>query len=346
MFRLSMLNVGQGESFVLEFADGSFAVIDGGPLRQGPLLEFVRTKMHSGAVFHWALVTQWDADHVRGLIDVILEYPPREIVHPGIDLPLLNDLLVRLDPTQTTRRVVDEFWDVVTAQDIPISPAWARLPFPNSVPELEGWFLSPSRNLRDEIRQALEERGRFGMSQLRELGNRASVVCWFRVHGRRFFLPGEIESDQYEEVLMQFPRRRGASLGEDARAHVIKLGHHGSVHNNPVELFQHFATDDVKALVSAGGRYGHPSPVALRLLRDSTISGQPFCTNLAQGCARILNGESAEDLEWVRAMVWTAEPNPGQTCHDHVDVRIDAVGRRRVETSSTPNACPFGGRVR
>ena len=86
--------------------------------------------------------------------------------------------------------------------------------------------------------------------------NDASVVVMAEYRGVRVLLTGDAERDEESRMVARF--------GERLRAHVLKVGHHGS-NTSSTEPFLDAVRPRV-ALVSvgAGNTYGHPSPEVMR----------------------------------------------------------------------------------
>ena len=87
------------------------------------------------------------------------------------------------------------------------------------------------------------------------LANNASIVMDVRVRGLRILLTGDIE-----------PPAQAALLANPGDFDVVKVPHHGSVHQHP--RFASWASAEL-ALVSVGedNSFGHPSPETLEQWR-------------------------------------------------------------------------------
>jgi len=87
--------------------------------------------------------------------------------------------------------------------------------------------------------------------------NNSSIMLRVRVAGRTLLLAGDAEVEAQAALL---------ATGQDLRADVLKVAHHGSAYQDPAFLA---AVHPAVALVSvgAGNTYGHPSPPTLRRLQ-------------------------------------------------------------------------------
>jgi len=338
---LTMLDVGQGESFIIDFPDGTFALIDAGPVSAtSAILQHISSRVVKKKRFRWAAATQWDADHIGGFPGVLANYKPEEFVYPGLDLGLCEQLLATVDPTSPARRAVTKMHETLLGSNVAHTLAWARQEVPDCGAKVAGWFLSPDKGVKDELTYSIRNKT-ITKERLRELGNRASAVFVISAHGRSLFFPGEIESDQYETVRVQFEKRRRPTHAK-LQSQVVKLSHHGSERNNPIELYQHFCAENVIGLASAGGRHGHPSPITIRDLRR-VVDGRPLCTGLGQPCNEIIQGRRPNDGEfsWASQTLWRNIASPGAKCYGEVVVEVTAKGRVHVKTETTQPLCPF-----
>jgi competence protein ComEC len=91
--------------------------------------------------------------------------------------------------------------------------------------------------------------------------NEASVVVLAEYHGVRLLFTGDLERAEELELVRQH--------GESLRAHVLKVGHHGSATSTTPAFLSAVAPRLALVSVGAGNRYGHPDPGVLERLRAS-----------------------------------------------------------------------------
>lgn len=90
-FALHMLDVGQGESVLLDLPNGDFALIDAGPPKAAEMiLPLLAARRHQKRTFRFAAMTHWDIDHIGALSQVLRACPPIELVRPSVDLSLFE----------------------------------------------------------------------------------------------------------------------------------------------------------------------------------------------------------------------------------------------------------------
>ncbi len=340
-FRLHLLNVGQGEAILFDFPDGSFRLLDSGPHKDGRgVLELVKARCAAGRVFRFAAASQWDRDHIAGFSAILNHCMPEEFAIPGVDIQILEALCAAKEgkANSNVASLLKKQISGLHQQQLTAGLEFYRHD------GIQIWVLSPSAVTAVDIEKKFSPT--LSDDELRQFSNKTSVAFWIRAYGRTLFLAGEAEADQYLAMDQQF-RRNHKPLFEFRGAHAadwIKLSHHGSQHNNVDSLYQFFAKDQFVASASAGGRYGHPHPLALRLMHE-THGGHAMCTRLGQGCDVIIDKglDKMKTTEWLNNNDILSVPNPNKNCYGNITIEIDSSGSCDVTGSSSQDLCPFGG---
>jgi len=237
--RITVLDVGQGDSILVDFPDGQGMLIDGGGVVGSPVdpglrvvAPVLRARRRSSVSI--AVLSHPHPDHYIGLASAL----------PGIR--------------------VGELWDTGQGERQGTGGAYAKL-------------LADARARAIPIRHPRDVCGRvrhFGGAQMRVLGpcpdvdsnrhaNDNSFVLHLRFGQHSALLVGDAERDQ-ESSLLELP----PSL---LHADLLKIGHHGSRTSSSPALL-----DVVRprvAVITSGvrNRYGHPAPEPLRELRSRGI---------------------------------------------------------------------------
>ena len=238
VLRASALDVGQGDSNLLDFPDGSCLLIDAGG--------FVGSPVDPGK----AVVLPVLRARRRTRIDVVaLSHP-----HPDHFTGLLSAL---------PELEIGEFWDSGQGEAEGAGPVYAEL-------------LRALRARGVPIRHPEELCGAprlFGGAELRVLApcpsftphrgaNDNSLVISVRYGDRRFLLTGDAEHEEESELV--------AAHSADLRADYLKVGHHGS-RTSTSEAFLSLVAPSI-ATLSCGvrNRFGHPhAPTVERLAAHS-----------------------------------------------------------------------------
>ena len=231
--RVDFLDVGQGDSSLVTFPDGTTMLVDG-----GGKIEYRNDNNDSGFVpdapgigeavvspvlwnkgysrIDYVLATHADADHMQGLEEIAKNF---EIGRVLVGRQPRNDPEFRA------------FDDVVTNREIPIDLI-AR----GKVMKIGGATVEVLYPLADASPDAASD-------------NNHSVVVRIVYGNRAFLLTGDIESDAERQLL---------NGGGTLEAAVVKVPHHGSRTSSTSEFIQ--ATGAEYAVISVGrhSRFGHP----------------------------------------------------------------------------------------
>jgi competence protein ComEC len=215
-----MIDVGQGDSFLIKFPDGKTALIDAGnttfTFDNGdrviiPLLNYLGIKK-----IDYGIVSHIDADHYSGFVALILEGMIGEIYKPEIDTSLSKD---------------KRFEAFITERGIPINY------FKEGKMEVGNaaiFFLYD-----DDVKNISGE----------STNNRSGIFKL--VYGKTSFLfTGDVEKN-VEKI---YANKYQYFLDSD----VLKVGHHGSRTSSSNEFLQYISPD--LSLISAGfkNKFGHP----------------------------------------------------------------------------------------
>ena len=135
--------------------------------------------------------------------------------------------------------------------------------------------------------------------------NAASVVVMAEFRGVRVLLTGDAER--------AVEARLAQRLGEQLRADVLKVGHHGSSTSTTAGLLDQVAPRLALVSVGAGNRYGHPSPEVLDALTSRGV--QVLRTDDVGSIVVSIDGGaelqvSADDTRWTLRRSRAPHPRP------------------------------------
>jgi competence protein ComEC len=253
-----MIDVGQGDSYLIKFPDGKTALVDAGNTTTFfdngdrviiPLLNYLGIKK-----IDYGIVTHIDSDHYGGFVSLILEGMIGEIIKPEIDTSLSKD---------------KRFEEFIRERGIPIKY------FKEEKMEVGNtalYFLYD-----DEVKNLAGE----------STNNRSGIFKL--VYGETSFLfTGDVEKNVEKIYVNKYQH----FLDSD----VLKVGHHGSKTSSSIE-FLHYVSPEI-SLISAGfkNKFGHPfDDVILRLkAAGSTI----YRTDLQKAVLLRSNGEQIQQINW------------------------------------------------
>ncbi|MGE0321472.1 MAG: ComEC/Rec2 family competence protein [Polyangiaceae bacterium] len=232
--RIAQLDVGQGDSALVDLPDGRLMLIDGGGSAQADagfdpgrrvILPVLRARRRRQVDV--VLITHPHPDHYGGLPSVLQEVEVGEIWDSSFPGGNTYEHLLRSGPRV---RHAEEL-----CQHYPAGGAAAS-----------GYLL--------------EVLGPCPGSP--ELGaNDNSIVLRISVGSRRFLFTGDAEAAQEAQLLEQH--------GGDLRADWLKAGHHGSRTSSSAELLRHVAPQLVGISCGVRNGFGHPHPEALARMNAS-----------------------------------------------------------------------------
>ena len=225
-----MIDVGQGDSFLIKFPNGKTALIDAGNVTitfdNGervitPLLEFLGVNK-----IDYGIVSHIDSDHYAGFVSLVLNGLIGEIYKPEIDSSLSKDV---------------RFEEFLRQNNVPVN-----------------YFSERNMQIGNVMLYFLYDK-RVESITGESTNNRSGIMKL--VYGDNSFLfTGDAEKN-IEKIYADKYRRFLDS-------NVLKAGHHGSKTSSS-ELFLDYVTPQF-SLISAGfkNKFGHPSEEVIRRLRN------------------------------------------------------------------------------
>lgn len=347
---LHLLNVGQGEAILIDLPDGSFMLLDGGPNADATVIvDAIAERLQANRRFRLAGISQWDADHIRGIPRILRQFRPEEFRYPGVDLQLLEEVAQR-EANEELSALTMEVRASIEALPETAQQTFVAHSVLNDLGGVDVHVLAPSPSVTAQIRHDLSRSGGAGGALLKRFRNRTSVALWMRFAGRILFLAGEAEAEQYRGMEEYFLRNHGALLPHrnNHAADWIKLSHHGADENNPDDLFKLFGAPSFVGASSSGGGYNHPHPAALKRLHFDH-GGSAMCTGLGKGCHALLTAKNKRKspLDPARPDLWakniSGHTNPHRDCYGHITVTVTPDGNCSTSTTEVQKACPYGG---
>lgn len=240
LLKVIFLDVGQGDSILIEAPNGNQLLIDGGPDNKvieqlGKNMKFFDRSINA------LLTTHADRDHINGLISVLGKYKIKTFLDTDNETKTQNFLDLK------------ELIKNKGVQEININPSSLSLGRASKNIEI---ILDKKHQIYLEIL--------FPENSAKDWEtNMASVVTKLIYKNKSFIFTGDSPAE-VEKYLV-------SAYGKSLKADVLKLGHHGSKTSSSEEFLE--AIDPDYAIVSAGlnNSYGHPSPETLDKLKNLKI---------------------------------------------------------------------------
>ena len=294
IFRMSFINVGNGDAILLEIKDKSLKkdsfvmLIDGG---SGEAEEYKNNntgRMRVAEFLKWQQVDHIDVmvnthiheDHTCGLLDVTTQNMPGVFLQPfGVELfKQMKPLTGRNEMSESERKFISalnayhNICEKIEGHGGEIANELAvikDITGSESLSELKICVLGPSMQALKEqeykIKCLYQQTGSDNVQNdvcrelIRELDaamNDVSLVLLVEYAGHTFLLPGDMQVTGYHQC------------DKELSAEVFKVGHHGQANALTPELLR--AVEPKYAIISASSdrRYESAAPEVLRMLHD------------------------------------------------------------------------------
>ncbi len=267
--RVTLLDVGQGDSIAVQFPDGQSLLIDAGGLPGSPLdlgERVVTPALWALGIrrLDWLAVTHGDLDHAGGLASVERDFRPRELWE-GVPVPPNRAL-------QLLRAQVHEH-----------RGAWRQI--------LAGHRLELGSVVLDALHPPVPDWER------RRVRNDDSLVFRIRFGIVEILLTGDA-GREFEDLFVD-PEPR-------ARLRLLKVGHHGSRTSSSATFLDAFAPHMALISVGRGNTFGHPTRDVLSRLEQ--LDAIVFRTD-RDGAIRIETDGALVEARSMSGRQWTMSAN-------------------------------------
>ncbi|MDB5265470.1 MAG: Competence protein ComEC [Parcubacteria group bacterium] len=226
--RVSILNIGQGDSILVQGPTGIQMLIDGGP-DHSVLRELPREMGFLDRSLNLIVETHPDKDHIAGLAYVLDQYSVSYFMSPGIP-----------DDTQTAAEVND-----AVAHEPGLQAFTAR------------------RGMRIHLGGGAYADVLYPDRDVSKLPTNEGSTVMHIVYGKTsFMMTGDLPSDK-EEYLVGLD-----SADSELKSDVLKAGHHGSKNSSSDAWLAAVHPSIVAISAGKGNKYGHPNPDAIARIKN------------------------------------------------------------------------------
>ncbi len=229
--RLWMLNVGQGESMLIQTPSGKYLLFDGGP-GSAVLAELGEVLPIWKRTIDVAVLSHPHADHLRGLIAVLGRYHVDEIWSSG---------------SQYESSEFATWVHLIADNHIPSR----NLAFPDtaSLGELEIKVLHPTKPVVGKVPKETHD------------GNLSLLISYA---SRSILLAGDL-AEKHEREIASACQNSGCSLSSD----ILQVAHHGSASGSSTPFLKEVSPLVALIPVGEGNKFKHPRAETLERLSNS-----------------------------------------------------------------------------
>ena len=248
---VSFLDVGQGDAILIQTPNGQDILIDGGPDPQRINLELSKKLPFWDRTIDLVVCTQPHADHVTGLVEVLLRYKVKQVLEPGVSY---NSSIYR------------EWLRLVEDKGIEHNIARA------------GQEIDLGNGITIEILNPLAE---FFQGTSCDIDNNGVVLklAWNKVS---FLFTADIR----EEVEFELIGQRA-----NLKSTVLKVAHHGSETSTSSQFLAAVDPEVAVISVGADNTFDHPSPDVVERLIDKLGEDNVYRTDEDGTIEFITDGE-------------------------------------------------------
>jgi len=219
------LDVGQGDAELIETGKDQQVLIDGGP-GSAVLTKLGEVMPYYDKTIETVVLSHPDADHLRGLIDVLKRYEVKRVIEFKVNV------------------------------DKQIYTEWKNLIQEKQIEDLElknGDKVDISSDAKlDIVFPYADDLGKTTQNL-----NDSSLVCQLVVGDVKFLFTGDAEKEEIDKII---------SKEGNIQSQIYKVGHHGSRNATTADFLEHLWPEVAVISVGAGNSYGHPNQEVLSLL--------------------------------------------------------------------------------
>ncbi len=361
LLNIHILNVGHGDSIILEYEGGTgktYGLINSNVTDNEDPRALVKLRELDVKELSFICLTHPHRDHYRGLHRIMTEYRGRvaqlytfpigglssrrikALAKKFREIGQLDDPVLTRDSTEFARILMTADTEFVANGNwLECAGAHSQI----TPPGFQGVEIStilPPNKARGYYIQQIELDKLDVMQNPKD--NDLSIAFYIFYGNAGIVLGGDGSLDNWLWH-QQWHRRGGKSIVSGA----VKLPHHGSERDCSPSVMGYLFDDSIDryAFISADGQ-SHPSDGVLRWLRDHGI--RPYCTNLSRGSGatvrRLVNVEGLDPVlgRWINQLA--EGQDVVQVCQGDIVFSIAGSGRTRIATQYS-HTCGCGTEI-
>jgi competence protein ComEC len=278
--RVHFLDVGQGDSIIIEFPDNTNMIIDGGDKSTDVYTKIIRyAKGLNIKTFDYMMLTHTDSDHVGGLDNVIDYFDIKKIYMPyiqeGVTVTAAYSEFLKLAKAENAELEISNFGDEIISTDTTNSFIFA--------------LLSPEDKDNGEYK-ALNEGLSSNTSNLAEEKNNVSPIVLLEYLNVKIMFTGDV--NESSEIAMLERVNDWNSLPYtpftvdeqdyyiNLDVDLLKVSHHGSSGSSCNEFLAEVKPEYAVISVGEGNSYNHPHAETLSRLSSYVSDNNLYRTDI------------------------------------------------------------------
>lgn len=231
ILKVAMLDIGQGDSIYIEAPNGNQIIVDGGP---GNALDHALSRVlpfgdHS---INMIIVTNPDADHYSGFINLLKNYDVGAVLEPG---------------TISTTQTYQTLKQIIAEKKVP------------DILARRGMDIMLDKKYGVHLQILFPDRD---VSKFKN--NDGSIVAKLIYGKTSVMLTGD--ATKYTESILL-----SENTADTLQSDILKVGHHGSNTSTSAAFLKVVAPEYAAISCGVNNRYGHPRPETLTALSGANI---------------------------------------------------------------------------
>lgn len=257
---IHFVDVGQGDSIIIQFPDNKNMIIDGGPRNaKKNLLAYIdHLKIKT---FDYLLLTHSDEDHCGSLDDVINEYEVKTIFMP--DTEYVSGNLINTAVYKNFIKAAENEKNMHGAEII-----FSDAIFSDFGKEEEGYFMDFITPTLTDYDTIFKKNGVLKKPNAEGL-NSISPVMILTFADKKIMFTG----DANEITEKSFLKNIEGKNEEDYNVDILKVGHHGSGSSTSSDFLKVVRPEIAVIMAGIGNTYGHPAAELLSRLKKYNNDG-------------------------------------------------------------------------
>lgn len=248
---VSVLDIGQGDAILVETPSGQNILIDGGPSPLAINLELGKKLSFRDKTIEMVILTQPDADHLTGLLEVLDHYQVMQVVQPHI----------------TSQSPLYDRWRTTLDQmNIPVTIVQA------------GQRIEADRAVLFDILHPPQQQ----LAGTSDDVDNNGLVLRLSYKDISFLLTADIYHEAEWNLIGE-----GAPL----KSTVLKVPHHGSRTSSSIEFLTAVSPDCAVISAGSNNRFGHPHKEVTDRLTDCLDGDYLYCTAVCGAVEFISDGQ-------------------------------------------------------